>query len=96
MLKRIISLVLIISFLSIGSCFAFDKDSIKNVWDNCVPKISEYWGITVNWISVEMMPWLEKNIGLETRKEFEREFSELIKEVPITIRALWDKAKELF
>ncbi|HNY35727.1 MAG TPA: hypothetical protein PLD14_03000 [Candidatus Pacearchaeota archaeon] len=96
MFKRIFSLVLIISFFSIGFCFAFDKDSVKNIWNDCVPKISEYWGITLNWINNDMEPWVEKNIGVKTKEEFKKEFSEAIKEVPATINAIWNKAKELF
>lgn len=100
MLKRILSLVLIISFLSVGFCFAFDSGSIKNsmgdLWNNCVPKISEYWGITLNWINNDMKPWIEKNFGSGSRKEFEKEFNEAVQEIPLTVKAIWNKAKELF
>jgi hypothetical protein len=100
MLKRILSLVLVISFLSVGFCFAFDTDSVKsslgNTWNECLPKVSEYWSATLNWINNDAKPWIEKNLGAENKKEFEREFNEAIQDVPVTIKALWDKAKELF
>jgi hypothetical protein len=96
MLKRILSLALIISFLSVGFCFAFDSSSVKSIWDECVPKMSEYWNVVLTWINNDMKPWIEKNIGTETRQEFEKEFSEAISDVPTTIKAIWDKAKELF
>ena len=99
MFKRIISLVLAISFLSIGFCFAFDTDSLKssakNIWDECSPKISEYWGITLTWINKDAKPWIEKNLGTKTRQEFEKEFSEAMHDVPVTIKAIWDKTKEI-
>jgi len=96
MLKRIFSLALIISFLSVGFCFAFDSSSVKSIWDECAPKMSEYWNAVLTWINNDMKPWIEKNIGIETRQEFEKEFSEAINDVPTTIKAIWDKAKELF
>lgn len=96
MLKRILSLVLIISFLSIGFCFAFDSSSIKNIWDECVPKIVEYWNISLNWINNNMKPWIEKTFGVEVRQEFEREFNEAVQEVPVAFKALWETIKGLF
>jgi hypothetical protein len=100
MFKRILSLVLVISFLSIGFCFAFDSSSIKNsmgdIWNNCTPKIAEYWGVTLTWINNDMKPWIEKNLGIKTRQEFEKEFGEAKQDVPNTIKAIWDKTKELF
>lgn len=96
MLKRIFSLVLIISFVSVGFCFAFDGNSIKNIWDDIVPKISEYWGVTLNWINNDMKPWIEKTFGTEVRQEFERELSEAIKDIPLALQEIWNKAKELF
>jgi hypothetical protein len=96
MFKRILSLVLVISFLSVGFCFAFDTSSIKSIWDDCVPKISEYWGLTLNWINTDMKPWIEKNIGTKTRQEFEKEFSEAIQYVPVTIKAVIDRIKDIF
>ena len=96
MLKRILSLVLIISFLSVGFCFAFDSNSIKSIWDECVPKIVEYWNISLNWINNDMKPWIEETFGAEVRQEFERELNEAIKDIPVTLKALWEEAKELF
>jgi hypothetical protein len=96
MFKRILLLVLIISFVSVGFCFAFDKDSIRSIWDECIPKISEYWSMTLNWINNDMKPWIEKNLGTEVRQEFERELSEAIKDVPLAIQEIWNKAKALF
>jgi hypothetical protein len=96
MFKTILSLVLIISFLSVGFCFAFDKESIKNIWDDFVPKISEYWNATLNWINNDMKPWIEKTFGTEVRQEFERELSEAIKDIPLAIQDIWNKAKTIF
>jgi hypothetical protein len=95
MLKRILSLALIISFLSFGLCFAFDNDSIMSIWDDIVPTISECWHKTLTWIEVDLKPWIEANIGIETRQEFEKEFTEALSDVPTTIKAIWDKSKEL-
>lgn len=100
MFKRILSLVLVISFLSVGFCFAFDTGEAKNfigdLWNDCFPKIVEYWGITVNWINNDFKPWIEKNIGTKTRQEFEKEFSEALQEVPNTIKAVWESVREMF
>ncbi|MFZ2390622.1 MAG: hypothetical protein WA092_03220 [Minisyncoccales bacterium] len=96
MFKRILLFVLIISFLSVGFCFAFDGNSIKTIWDEWFPKIAEYWNIFLNWINNDMKPWIEKSFGVEVRQEFERELSEIIKDVPLAIQDIWNKAKELF
>lgn len=100
MLKKILSLVLIISFFSVGFCFAFDTDSIKtkaiNFWNDCLPEITECWNKVLTWINTDAKPWIEKNLGADSRKEFEREFTEAMQEVPNTIKAVWDKAIELF
>lgn len=96
MLKRILSLALIVSFFSVSFCFAFDSSSIKTIWDECVPKISEYWGLTLAWIDSDMKPWIEQNIGTKTRQEFEKEFGEAISDVPTTIKSAWDSIKEMF
>jgi hypothetical protein len=96
MFKRFFSFIFIISFLSVGFCFAFDSSSIKTIWDDCVPKISEYWGLTLTWIDNDMKPWIEKNIGVKTRQEFEREFSEAVTEVPNTVKSLWNEVKKVF
>lgn len=96
MLKRILSLVVIISFLSVGFCFAFDSSSVKTIWDECVPKISEYWSITLTWVNNDMKPWIEKNIGTKARQEFEKEFSEAVVEVPNTIKNVWSNIRGIF
>ena len=96
MFKRILLLVLIISFVSTGFCFAFDKDSIRSIWDECVLKISEYWNIALNWINNDMKPWIEKTFGTEVKQEFEKELSEAIKDVPLALQEIWNKAKEIF
>jgi hypothetical protein len=95
MFKRILSLVLIISFLSIGFCFAFDSSSIKSIWDDCVPKIIECWNIALAWINNDMKPWIERVFGAEVRQEFERELNEAFQEVPIALKALWEAVKGL-
>jgi len=100
MLKRIFSLVFLISFLSMSFCFAADADSnkisISNIWNDWSPKITEYWGITLNWISNDMKPWIEKNIGTKAREEFEREFSEALTEIPVVIKNVWDGLRGMF
>ncbi len=96
MLKRILSLVVIISFLSIGFCFAFDSSSVKTIWDECVPKISQYWSTTLTWINNDMKPWIEKNVGTKARQEFEKEFSEAIVGVPNSIKDVWNDIRGIF
>lgn len=96
MFKTILSLVLIISLFSINFCFAFDKDSIRSIWDEWLPKISEYWNTFLNWIDNDMKPWLEKSFGPEVKQEFERELSEAIKDIPLAIQEIWNKAKTIF
>lgn len=93
MWKRLLSLVILISFLSFSSCFAFDIDSIK---DQCIPKINEWWGKSLNWIGNDFKPWIEKNLGEGARKEFEREFNEAIKDVPIALQNIWNNIKGIF
>ena len=93
MWKRLLSLVLLISFFSFSFCFAFDFNSIK---DKCMPKIAEWWGIALNWVDNNFKPWIEKNLGENTKKEFEREFNEAINTVPIAIQSLWVNIKGLF
>lgn len=92
MWKRLLSLVLLISLFSFSFCFAFDLNSIK---DKCMPKIAEWWGIVLNWINNDLKPWIEKNLGEKTKKEFEREFNESIKEIPVAINNAWIKIKDL-
>jgi antirestriction protein len=99
MFKIIISLILIISFFTTGFCFAFDAESIKNpinnLWQFCAQKTVEYWNHTLAWINNDMKPWIGKHLGENPRKEFEREFNEVIQEISDTIRSFWNKAKEL-
>lgn len=92
MWKKLLSIVLLISFFSFSFCFAFDVGSIKNDW---LPKIKEWWGNTVNWINNDLKPWIGKNLGESTRKEFEKEFSEAIRDIPVTIASIWNKALDL-
>ena len=96
MYKNIISLVVLISFLSISFCFASDSNLVGNIWNDCLPKISAFWGATLSWIDNSMKPWIEKNIGTKTRQEFEKEFSEAVQDVPNTIKAIWDKITTVF
>lgn len=100
MFKRILTFVFLISFLSVGFCFAFDansaKGSLTDIWNNCFPKIVEYWNIAVNWVNNDMKPWIERNIGTKARQEFEREFSEALVEVPATIKGVWNDIIEMF
>lgn len=96
MFKTILSLVLIISLFSISFCFAFDSNSIRSIWDEWLPKISEYWNTFLNWIDNDMKPWLEKSFGPEVKQEFERELSEAIKDIPLAIQEIWNKAKTIF
>lgn len=95
MIKRIFSIVLIISFLAVGFCFAFDGSSIKDLWDGWIPKISEYWNSFLSWIDSGLKPWIEENIGIKTRQEFERELDEAIKEVPETAKFIWSKIRDI-
>lgn len=96
MLKRILSLVLIISFLSVGFCFAFDKNSVLSIWDDIVPTITDCWNKTLTWIDADLKPWIEANIGTKTRQEFEKEFTEALNDVPTALKSTWEKVKELF
>ena len=96
MFKIILPLVLIISLFSMSFCFAFDGNSIRSIWDEWLPKISEYWNTFLNWIDNDMKPWLEKSFGPEVKQEFERELSEAIKDIPLAIQEIWNKAKTIF
>ncbi|MFA5714916.1 MAG: hypothetical protein WC998_04195 [Candidatus Paceibacterota bacterium] len=61
-----------------------------------MPKITEWWGIVLNWINDDFNPWIEKILGEKTKKEFEREFSEAINVVPVAIHSLWVNIKGIF
>jgi hypothetical protein len=90
MWKRILSLAILFSFLSVGFCFAFDVNSVKDAW---LPKISEWWNIALNWINTDAVPWIEKNLGEKSRQEFQKEFKEALSDVPLALQNLWTTLK---
>ena len=96
MLKRILSLVLVISFFSVSFCFAFDSSTIDNIWNEWWPKITEWWSIALNWINTDMKPWIEEHLGADVRQEFEKEFTEALSDVPAALKAIWDKIVQVF
>jgi len=87
-----LSLVLLISFFSFSFCFAFDINSIK---ENCLPKIVQYWNKFLAWVNNDVKPWLERNIGPGTRREFEKELTEAIRDVPVVVQEIWTNIKDL-
>jgi hypothetical protein len=96
MFKRILSLVLLISFFSVGFCFAFDSSSIQSIWNDCLPKLTEWWNIALTWINNDAKPWIEEHLGADIRQEFEKEFNEALADVPTTLKAIWDKLVQVF
>jgi len=76
-----------------SSCFAFDSGTIKDEW---LPKIVEWWNASFNWINTDVVPWIETNISVESRQEFQKEFGEAINEVPVAIQDVWNSIKNLF
>ncbi|MDD4531683.1 MAG: hypothetical protein PHH21_03195 [Candidatus Pacebacteria bacterium] len=93
MWKRILSLVILVSFFSVSFCFAFDANTIKDEW---LPKIVEWWNIILNWINADAIPWIETNISAESRQEFQKELNEAIADVPVTVQNVWNSIKSLF
>lgn len=93
MWKRILSLVLLISFCSIGFCSAFNVDSIKDEW---LPKIVEWWNLLLGWVNNTAIPWIENNLGEGSKQEFQKELNEAIQDVPTTIKNVWEGIKGLF
>ncbi|MFZ3055050.1 MAG: hypothetical protein WA091_03685 [Minisyncoccales bacterium] len=93
MWKRILSLVILASFFSVSFCFAFDVNSIKDEW---LPKIAEYWNIVLNWVNNDATVWIKANLGEESMKEFQKELTEAVKDVPATIQDAWTAIKGLF
>jgi len=93
MWKRILSLVILVSFFSVSFCFAFDVNSIKDEW---IPKIVEYWNIVLNWVNNDATVWIKTNLGEESMKEFQKELTEAIKDVPVAIQDAWTAIKGLF
>lgn len=88
MWKKILFLAVMVSFLSAGFCFAFDVNEH-------LPEIMEWWNTALSWIDNTAKPWLEANLGEETRQEFEREFAELINDLPSAIQDAWNAIKDL-
>ena len=89
MSKGLISLIVIASFLFTGFCFAADN-TVQSFLDQYLPVISEYWNKTLNWIENDLKPWIGENIGQKTKEEFSNEFSEAVKDVPETIKNVWN------
>jgi hypothetical protein len=89
MYKKILFLVLLVSFFSVSFCFAFDINE-------CLPQITEWWNSFLNWVNTIAIPWLETNFGLETRQEFEKEFTEALADVPVAVQNFWNWLKGLF
>ena len=92
MWKRIFSLIILMSLFSFSFCFAFDVNSFTQ---NCLPTIIGYWNKLLYWVNSDAKPWLETNLGPETRREFEKEFAEALRDVPVAVGDLWNKIKEL-
>jgi len=88
MWKRILSLVLIISFLSVSFCFAFNTD-------DCLSKITEWWNMLLGWVNNSFIPWIENNLGAESRQEFQKELTEALADVPVAAQNLWTSIKDL-
>jgi hypothetical protein len=76
-----------------SSCFAFDSGAIKDEW---LPKIVEWWNVSFNWINTDVVPWIETNLSVESRQEFQKEFGEAVNEVPVAIQDVWNSIKSLF
>jgi len=89
MLKRILSLVLLISFFFVSSCFAFDINQY-------LPQIGDWWNAFLNWVNTVAIPWIETNLGAGSREEFQKEFMEALSDVPVAAQNLWNSIKDLF
>ncbi len=93
MWKKLLSLVLLISFLSFNFCFAFDLNTAKQEW---MPKITQCWNNALTWVNNDFEPWVQKHIGDKSVTEFKRELTEAIKDVPVTIHEIWTGIIGLF
>ncbi|MFA5169674.1 MAG: hypothetical protein WC386_02170 [Candidatus Paceibacterota bacterium] len=93
MWKRVLSLVILVSFFSVSFCFAFDANTIKDEW---LPKIVEWWNMLLGWVNNTAIPWIETNISAESRQEFQKEFTEALSDVPVAIQNCWNYIKGLF
>lgn len=89
MYKRILSLVLLLSFFSVSFCMAFDING-------CLPQINEWWNSFLTWVNAVAIPWIETNLGAKSREEFQKEFLEALGDVPVAAQNLWNSVKDLF
>lgn len=89
MFKRILSLVILLSFFSVGFCFAFDING-------CLPQINEWWNSFLSWVNTTAIPWIETNLGTKSREEFQKEFTEALGDVPVAAQNIWNWVKGLF
>lgn len=89
MFKKILFFALLISFFSVSFCFALEA----NDW---LPEMTGWWGSFVNWINGDFIPWIENNLGEQSREEFQKELAEALADVPVAVRNSWDFIKDLF
>jgi len=89
MYKRILSLVLLISLFSVSFCFAFDINQY-------LPQLGDWWNSFLNWVNTVAIPWIETNLGANSREEFQKEFGEALADVPVAAQNLWTSIKDLF
>jgi len=93
MFKKVLLTVVMTSLIAFNSCFAFDFNSVK---DQALPKISEWWNISLTWVNEKAVPWIGNNLGQKTKDEFQRELSGMIGEVPGVVTGLIDAVKGFF
>lgn len=92
MLKKVL-ILLVIFLLTSSSCFALEIDVEQAV--SLVDKGVAFFNETIIPLWNNLVSWGEENLSEATLNEIKKEWGELVEQVPVLAKEIWNKILEL-